>query len=397
MKKSHTVKSGHLSTRVWQVTLHGRERWRYQLAGMKSPRTVASLTDAKDQARAGLRKLQGGDSAVDNLSPAMRRELAALLEVAGTPEELRAATAWLSQRQASETVEEAVRAFIEEKEGEVSKRYLGGMRRELERLSASVSGAIAGVTTRELSDWLDQRCDGLAPKTRRDVRGYLITLWRWARSKGMIAASEITEADRLPVVRVRATEIRVLSIAECEIILREVSRDWLPYVCVALFLGVRPEEAAAMADRGKATIGWEMFDWEFGSLRIPAEVAKGGARPRIVPLNACAVRWLEPLAKKSGRLARGSFADSGETRRLGKLLDGGRWPHDALRHTYATARNSLLRDLPQLSEELGNSVAMLHRHYHHPEPAEFGEAFFALDPARIRKGWIGQDKKSAAG
>lgn len=60
------------------------------------------------------------------------------------------------------------------------------------------------------------------------------------------------------------------------------------------------------------------------------------------------------------------------------------WPQDVLRHSYGTFRNAVVRNLPQVAEEMGTSVAMLNRHYHNPKPTEEGTAWFALRPSLIR-------------
>jgi hypothetical protein len=65
---------------------------------------------------------------------------------------------------------------------------------------------------------------------------------------------------------------------------------------------------------------------------------------------------------------------------LGKKVFGGAWPKDCLRHSYGSYRNAIVRSLPQVAEEMGTSVDMLHRHYHNPRPAEEGEKWFELLP-----------------
>lgn len=77
-------------------------------------------------------------------------------------------------------------------------------------------------------------------------------------------------------------------------------------------------------------------------------------------------------------------ATAGETKRLGLILDqqfnrATGWPSDALRHSYGTFRNAVLRNLSQVAEEMGTSETMLHRHYHNPKSAEEGAAWFSLD------------------
>lgn len=386
-KTSHTVKEGALSTKVWRVTLHGKERWRYQAPGMKGPRTVGTLVEAKLKARAQLREVWCGRTSMDALPEPMRRELENLLEVATTPADLRACVEWAKSRNNSETVPEAVGRFLKEKEGHVSAPYLANLRRDLGAFAAKEKRTMADVQMQDMADFLAQRVGKAGPKRRKDVRTYLVNLFRWARKQGIVAPAEITEADKLPQIAVPDSEIRVLSVDECKTLLREVAPEFLVYVAASLFLGVRPEELAPIHGRVKARLGWEHIDWNNQCVRVPKAVGKGKrGRARMIPLNETARAWLEPLRKSTGPMVPKSPYESGELKRLGKLLDGGAWPPDCLRHTYATARNSMLRNLATLAEEMGNSVAMLHNHYHNPAPEEFGEAVFSLRPRydRIR-------------
>ena len=47
-------------------------------------------------------------------------------------------------------------------------------------------------------------------------------------------------------------------------------------------------------------------------------------------------------------------------------------------------RNAVLRNLPQVAEEMGTSETMLRRHYHNPRTTEEGTAWFNLRPEMIR-------------
>ncbi len=60
------------------------------------------------------------------------------------------------------------------------------------------------------------------------------------------------------------------------------------------------------------------------------------------------------------------------------------WPQDSLRHSYGSFRNALIRNLPQVAEEMGTSETILRCHYHNPITLKEGEEWFALRPAMIR-------------
>jgi len=89
-------------------------------------------------------------------------------------------------------------------------------------------------------------------------------------------------------------------------------------------------------------------------------------------------------------------SEEDETLRLGKVVFKDGWPQDALRHSYGSMRNAMLRNLPQVAEEMGTSETMLRRHYHNPRTLEEGTEWFALRPAMIRFDPMGAVPRSGA-
>lgn len=74
-------------------------------------------------------------------------------------------------------------------------------------------------------------------------------------------------------------------------------------------------------------------------------------------------------------------SQAGELARLGRFVFKSAWPKDSLRHSLGSYRNALVRSLDQVAEEMGTSVAMLHRHYHNSQPQAAGAEWFALRPS----------------
>jgi len=70
-----------------------------------------------------------------------------------------------------------------------------------------------------------------------------------------------------------------------------------------------------------------------------------------------------------------------EIKRLGDKLFKTGWPKDSLRHSYGSYRNAVVRSLEQVAEEMGTSVAMLHRHYHNPKAEAEGVEWFSIRAA----------------
>jgi hypothetical protein len=57
-------------------------------------------------------------------------------------------------------------------------------------------------------------------------------------------------------------------------------------------------------------------------------------------------------------------------------LKPGLWKKNALRHSYGTFRTAETQDMPRVSLEMGNSVAMVRKHYFEAVSQEEGTAWF---------------------
>jgi hypothetical protein len=155
-------------------------------------------------------------------------------------------------------------------------------------------------------------------------------------------------------------------------------------VVLGAFGGLRPEEICPGASKRKGKRGLlrEEIDWQFGVIRLPACVSKVN-RPRNVPMSAAlkaGLEWAGIRSGQSGPACKRNPAVAKELNRLGKEVFKTGWPQDSLRHSYGSYRNAVVRSLEQVAEEMGTSVAMLHRHYHNPKAEAEGVEWFAVRP-----------------
>jgi len=393
-RKSVRVRHGnnHLTIYPWTHPASGKARWRF--AWRVSPSlpwrylTFKTRSEAVEEAERKLAALGADQIEWTALDAATQRFLMDVHRET-LPHDREAVLAYLRSRSRSMDVGLAVARFLDFKvrtKGEET-RHLGNVRRALEAFAGAFSGkTLTDILPAELEAWHKQQTLGLEPKTKNELRGSLVAFWRWAILDG-IYPREISPAEKLAKFAVKKAERRVLTREEFVELARHVSREFRPWLVLGAFAGLRPEEIApplkkGMAKKAKRGIRCEEIDWRFGCIRISEETSKVSA-PRIVPLTDAARAWLVWAGIEegmSGPVCLRNPVEDGETLRLGREVFGGTWPQNALRHSYGSYRNAMLRNLPQVAEEMGTSVAMLSRHYHNPRPEEEGAAWFALRP-----------------
>ena len=225
----------------------------------------------------------------------------------------------------------------------------------------------------------------------------------------------------MPKIHTRDGTISYFTVAEMRLILEHVRPDWLPFVAIACFAGIRTEEITLAKDaaKHKDPLRWSDFDWQEREIHVRKETAKIGIA-RIVPILDNLYDWLRPWRDSA---ARGPVTPSSRPdREFGKgarlervihralstaprlrdaqpvpfglaglaapevdLLTSFAWRHNALRHSYGSYRASVIKNMPQLADEMGNSVAMIQQHYRNPRPKSQAQAWFAIRPSTSEK------------
>lgn len=389
-KRSQRVIAGNSRITVypWTHPTTGRQRWRFSVPdGEKTRyRTFKTKADAVASAERTMRQAAEGSLAWDSLDQASQRFLADVHKATAAADRP-AVLGFLKSRDSSTEVKTAVAAFVAFKVSEAGEKtpHLSMVSSFLTGFAEDFAGQrVSEIHTPELAAWLATHSKDRSSKTRRDYRANLISFWRWCLRQGFAGSDPITAPERLPSVHVESGDKRVLTSAELCQLLNAISPEWRAWAVLGAFGGLRPEEIAPshIKKAAKRGLHCDEIDWDFGVIRIPACVSKVN-RPRIVPLNdalRAGLEWAEIKPGMIGPTTMRNPAKPGELARLGRELFAGAWPQDALRHSYGSYRNAILRSLEKVAEEMGNSVAMLHRHYHNPQPEKMGQEFFALRP-----------------
>ncbi|MFN4805233.1 MAG: tyrosine-type recombinase/integrase [Akkermansiaceae bacterium] len=264
---------------------------------------------------------------------------------------------------------------------------LKNVKRHLEVMAKKFAGmTVIDITSDQLTVWWRKEWGDCKPKTRNDARASFVAFWNWCILE-TIYPKEVTPAERIPLLALAEHERRVITPDEFMALAAEIQPQYRSTIVLLAFCAFRPEEVCPPTKKGakkknKRGIRREEIDWEDNCIRIPSAVAKTG-NPRVVPLLPTARVWLEWAGLHPGQrgpVCEENLAEVGETKRLGEVVFKTGWPKDALRHSYGSYRNAIVRSLDQVAEEMGSSEAMLRKHYHNPRSRSEGEAWFDLRP-----------------
>jgi integrase len=390
-KTTVRVSRGTSSVKIyrWKHPSSGRLCWRFAWLDAGKWRYVTRSTrDEAELAAQDVLKEQSEGLVWSALSPARRRFLEEVHRQC-REEDQGTFLMFLHSRAKSGEIRGAVDRFSEWMEttaGEVTP-WVRQVNAIAKRLGESFAGrAVVDVHLADLKAWWEADSAGKSAKTRQSLRSVLVSIWNWFQREGLAGMDAVTVAERLPVVATAHGERRILSVEELARVLAEVREPWRAWVVLGAFAGLRPEEIAPMPTskkKGKRGLMAQEIDWKFKVIHLPSEVSKVGY-PRRVPISeACMawLRWAGITETTIGPVCSVNPTRAGETARLGDEVFLGKWPQDVLRHSYGSYRNAQLRNMPQVAEEMGTSVTMLHRHYHNPQPQELGEEWFSLLPS----------------
>jgi hypothetical protein len=230
--------------------------------------------------------------------------------------------------------------------------------------------SLADITPADIEAWIN--APHIAPRTRSNRRGAVITLWRWAKTRRLLPADEITAAERTERPLVPRGVPATWTPAELRAMWAVCPASHRPWLALTAWAGVRGEEAYQQdRESGKDVIRWR--DLHAGHLEIRPNVAKTGRR-RIIPLRPALSAFLaEERARRShesddtpvcpgtipSQVQRGSTESV--TAILGAAVGG--WKVNALRHSFISYR-AVQIGLSRTALEAGNSESEARRSYH---------------------------------
>jgi integrase len=264
---------------------------------------------------------------------------------------------------------------------ECSKRHLTSLRCLYKRFTDAFTGQRAcDIGPEAIEAWFD----GLrvSPITVNSYRTLLHALFGYAVKKRLCPENPVSFIDRRTV---KGGKVEILTPLQLRDLLDASSGDVLATVAIGAFAGIRPEEIARLT--------WEEIDLEEGLINVLAAKSKT-AKERYVKILPVLSSWLLPLVGRGGiqqpnfrRRFEEAKSKAGFLTREGAGKGSGlvEWPHDGLRHSFASYHLAQFQDAPALALQLGHeSTSLIFSNYRHRVKPRDAEEYFGLRPTQFR-------------
>lgn len=174
------------------------------------------------------------------------------------------------------------------------------------------------------------------------------------------------ENERLP---------EILTVPEIQAVMRaaeEHAPSMVPPLAVGFFAGVRTNELMQL--------DWRNIDLNARRITITPEVAKKRS-VRHINIADNLLAWLAPYAEDSGRIAPDAKAWRYRFDKVREESKIARWPHNAMRHSFATYHLEKHGDQNKTALQLGHrNTDLLFNHYRALATPEDAERFWNIRP-----------------
>lgn len=232
---------------------------------------------------------------------------------------------------------------------------------------------VQAITSKDILEWL-ANFDGVTYNNQRDAaRNFFGWCFDNKHHKELICTSKIA-----PVKKIPHKIPSHLTVEQTRTLMRfcMANPEYLGYVTLALWCGIRPSECDRMA--------WADIDFEHGIVNV--RVTKTG-EPRQIHMTETTAAWMR-LAKQHNSPIGPDFAPTvsikaDKIRALREALGMAEWPMDILRHSFGSYYCELSRSIGDTAIEMGNTEAIIKKHYRAVIRPDQCREFWAITPESI--------------
>ena len=261
-----------------------------------------------------------------------------------------------------------------------SDRYIADLRNRLIKFVEDFGETYASaLTTRDAQAWLNRLKVG--DVTRNHYRRVLSAFFAWCERQGYAQTNPIAKTTKAKAV---GGECKIFTVEEMRHVLdlacQFEEKDILAMVCLGGFAGLRASEIERLR--------WQEVNIREGFIDLKKGKTKTAAR-RIVDMKPVLKQWLQKYFKgASGPIQRVNYPN--RLKLFRDMLKRGdktnnrppiAWPHNGLRHSYASYLLAETKDPGMVSLQLGHGDAgVLFAHYREIVTIYQSKAYWNLIP-----------------
>jgi len=216
-----------------------------------------------------------------------------------------------------------------------------------------------------------------AARTKENMIRQLVSLFNFARRQKFLPAELALEISEIPAPRKQHAPIGIYTAAEMRALLAATDRAIIPALAIAAFAGLRLAEVSRL--------DWRDVRLAERLIVVGAENAKTAAR-RLVPISDNLAAWLLPHVQTSGPVNPCEEAATNVGNALGDRIERAgvrakvNWKRNGFRHSYISYRVAVLKDVPAVALECGNSPQVIFSNYRALATDAEAKEWFSISP-----------------
>lgn len=255
----------------------------------------------------------------------------------------------------------------------VGPAHLNDLRGRLGRFEKEYGDWLAcDLTTEVFDDYLDAL--DFAPLTICHHRAALFQMMEYGLETGAAGENPVAKTIKPKVI---GSEIGILTVPQVRKLLNKAPAEILPGLAIGCFAGIRRAELERM--------DWKEIDFKQGHIEIKASKSKTAAR-RLVQMQPNLKRWLQPFRQLEGPVMPSEMIWRTRLAKAMKAAKIKEWPHNALRHSFASYRLTATNNAALVALELGHErSSTLFAHYRALVTPTAAKAYWKIAPAKKKK------------
>lgn len=273
----------------------------------------------------------------------------------------------LNAVQRSCTVNKLIPVFIDNKQGDgVGHLYLKDLRYRLKRFGDDFGDeVIATITNAQCNKWL--KTVPYAPGSRNSFRRVLKLFFNYAVGEGYCRETPMSKTTK---AKETDEPVEILEPEQLQSLLNNALSEIIPFLAIGAFAGLRTAE--------RLRLDWSEIHLDRNFIEVRASKSKT-ARRRLVTILPNLRAWLEPRQQEQGRIVPPGLSKKMEAARKAAGIDP--WPHNGLRHSYASYHVAQFKDAAALALQMGHTTTdMLFDHYREVVSPQKAEKYWNIVP-----------------